>query len=394
MLRRRFLSAFLGPVFALFLASPGVARAADTVVSFTFDDGIESQFQQARPQLIKHGMLATFYINSGTPGTIPYYMSWAQIDQLNAERNEIGGHTIDHARLSGTGAVSPAEARRQICVDAANLRARGYQILDFAYPYGAGATTGYVRQALMDCGYVSARRYGNLRGPDCTALDCPLAENIPPDDNLAVNSSGAQAGPLTLTLLQHWVEQAEDDDGGWVPIVFHEIDNSGMPSTVSPATFATFLDWLAPRQAIGTTVKTVRSVMGFPDPPPPPPPEPPKPVTAFPVAKDSATAFASLKVPKRQRLRSLRVSAVMAEPGIVSAVGTVPLGKRYRLKKVRAAASPGRAVILRLSLTSKGIRAVNRALRRGKVVKALISIKATDAFGNHAVTNRAITLRP
>ena len=159
MLRRRFLSAFLGPVFALLLASPGIARA-DTAVSLTFDDDIASQFEQARPELISHGMLATFYVNSGTPGK-PTHMSWAQIDQLYAERNEIGGHTIDHARLSGPGAVSETEAHRQICDDATALRARGYQVLDFAYPYGAGATTNYVRQALTDCGYVSARRFGN-----------------------------------------------------------------------------------------------------------------------------------------------------------------------------------------------------------------------------------------
>ena len=393
MIFRRVLSAVLGLVVAVLLGSPAVARGAETVVSLTFDDGIASQFQQARPELIKHGMLATFFINSGTPGTSHAYMSWGDIDRLHSERNEIAGHTINHVRLSGTGAVSPAEARRQICQDADNLRARGYQIIDFAYPYGAGATDANVRRALEDCHFVSARRFGNLRGPDCTAFDCPLAENVPPDDPYAVNSTGSQAGPLTLSRLQDWVEQAEDDDGGWVPIVFHEIDTSGKPDTVSPSTLAAFLDWLAPRAAIGTTVKTVRSVMGFPDPPPPAPAvEQPQPVRVF--AADRATSFSSLRVRKRQRFRQLRVTAVMAEPGIISAVGTVPLEKRYRLKKVRATARPGMVVTLRLSLTSKGTRAVARALRRGKVVKALISIKATDAAGNHVLKSRTITLRP
>jgi peptidoglycan/xylan/chitin deacetylase (PgdA/CDA1 family) len=391
-IRRGLLTVILGLVSVL--SVPGAAARAETVVSLTFDDGIASQFQQARPALIQHGMLGTFFINSGNVGKPgPYYMSWGDVDRLNAERNEIGGHTIDHVRLSGTGAVPPIEARRQICVDATNLRVHGYQIIDFAYPYGAGSTNATVRQALQECGFVAARRYGDLRGPDCTASDCPPAENIPPDDPYGINSTGAQAGPLTLRTLQSWVEQAEDEGGGWVPIVFHEIDNSGQHDTVSPSTFAAFLDWLQPRVGIGTVVKTVRSVMGFPDPPLPVPK--PQPVTAFAAAvtADRTTAFASLKVRSRQHLRNLRVSAAMAEPGTLSAHGTVTLGKRYRLKKVKADAIPGQLVTLRPVLTEKGLGAVKRALHRHRVVQAVITVVARDAAGNVQSATRTITLR-
>ena len=65
-------------------------------------------------------------------------MNWSQVDSLAAQGNEIGGHTLTHVRLPDQ---TDAEQRRQICDDAANLRARGYTVTSFAYPYGAGSTS-------------------------------------------------------------------------------------------------------------------------------------------------------------------------------------------------------------------------------------------------------------
>ena len=188
-------AALLGLCLAA-LTLPTAEADAQTVVSLTFDDGTASQYDAARPQLLARGMLATFYVNSGNIGRGPPYMSWAQVDRLHADRHEIAGHTIDHVLLD-PGAVSGSEARRQVCDDAAALRARGYQVLNFAYPYGVGATYPAVRAALQECGFVSARKYGDLRGPDCPGAACPLAETIPPADPYAINSTGAQVGPLT-----------------------------------------------------------------------------------------------------------------------------------------------------------------------------------------------------
>ena len=138
-------------------------------------------------------------------------------------------------------------------------------------------------------------------------------------------------------------------------------------------------------------MKTVRSVMGFVD------AELPAPVsaTAAPAApRDTSTGFAMLSVRKHQRIRSLHVSAAMSEPGTLRARGTVKLRKRrYHLESVSATAVPGRLVKLRLKFSKKGLRAVRRALRRGKRVRAVITIKATDAAGNVSVATRRITLR-
>ena len=239
------------------LALPARATAAQTIVSLTFDDGIATQ-NFARTEMTAHGMRGTFYVNSGNVGADPYFMSWSDVDALHAAGNEIGGHTVDHARLTN---LTAAQQRQQICDDADALRARGYTVTSFAYPFGAGINSPSVRSALADCGFVSARKYGDLRGSDCPDPGCPTAEAIPPADPYAVNSTGFETGPLTLQKLQTWVTQAESNGGGWVPVVFHDICNACDDASVSQSVFQAFLDWLQPRAANGTIVKTVREVM-------------------------------------------------------------------------------------------------------------------------------------
>ena len=84
-------------VLLAFALLPSAAQA-QTIVSFTFDDGIQTQMQ-VRPALLSHGMRGTFYINSGTVGADSYLMTWADVNALHADGNEIGSHTIDHRRL-------------------------------------------------------------------------------------------------------------------------------------------------------------------------------------------------------------------------------------------------------------------------------------------------------
>jgi peptidoglycan/xylan/chitin deacetylase (PgdA/CDA1 family) len=380
---RRTTALFALVVLAL-AVGPAAGARAQTVVSLTFDDGIMSQYNEARPQLVAHGMLATFFVNSGNVGADPYFMDWAQLDALNGERNEIAGHTIHHQNLT---TLTPDQQRSEICDDAAALRGHGYQVLDFAYPFGAGSTTQTITDALHECGFVSARKYGELRGADCPA--CPVANPIPPAGPYGVKT-GFATGPLTLQILEDWVTQAEAGGGGWVPIVFHDIDNTGLDETTSPATLQAFLDWLQPRASIGTEVRTVRSVMGFPD-PSPPKPAPPAPLPV--AAADKTTAFASLRAGKRQRVGKLHVSAAMAEAGTLSASGTVRAGKRFKFGRVSAAAIPGKLVTLRLELSKKALRAVKGALRRHKLVRALIAISAKDAAGNVKTAKRTVGLR-
>jgi hypothetical protein len=83
----------------------------------------------------------------------------------------------------------------------------------------------------------------------------------------------------------------------------------------------------------------------------------------------------------------------MAEPGTLSAFGTVKLGKRFKLKKVSATALPGKLVSLRLKLSKKGLAAVKRALRHRKRVRAAITVVAKDLAGNVKTRTLTVTLR-
>ncbi len=95
-------------VAGLFVVALGVlpgdllAPAARTVVSLTFDNDTISQYTLGyKRALAPHGVNATFYVNSGTVGAGPNFMSWPQLRSLAAAGNEIGGKTVDGARLTG-----------------------------------------------------------------------------------------------------------------------------------------------------------------------------------------------------------------------------------------------------------------------------------------------------
>lgn len=69
-------------------------------VTFTFDDGFADQLT-AQQLLHKYGMTGTFYISSALIG-LPGYLTRADLDILQADGQEIGGHTATHQDLTQT----------------------------------------------------------------------------------------------------------------------------------------------------------------------------------------------------------------------------------------------------------------------------------------------------
>src|SRR6266851_5473029 len=118
---------------AFLLPHPLPARAAgQTVVTIQFDDGNADQYQ-ALSMLNAHGMHATFYVNTGFIGDSTH-LSWSQLQDLYAARNEMAGHTLTHANLKH---LKYAAAHYQVCQDRDNLLANGLQPTSFAYPFGS-----------------------------------------------------------------------------------------------------------------------------------------------------------------------------------------------------------------------------------------------------------------
>ena len=248
----------------LLIASQGRAAAAQTVVSIEFDDGTANQYG-VRDVLTAHGMDGTFYVNSALVGDEDH-MSWAQLHALADDGNEIGGHTLDHPHLTQ---LTAEQQREQICQDRANLQAQGFTVTNFAYPFGDfDATT---QSIVGDCGYDTGRGVSGIVSPN-GCFNCDFAETIPPQNRLATRTPQNPRSTTTLADLQGYVTQAEQHGGGWVQVVFHSIcDGACDAYATSPAQFAQFLDWLQPRAANGTVVRTVRQVMDMPAPPPPDP---------------------------------------------------------------------------------------------------------------------------
>lgn len=225
-----------------------------TVVSLTFDDTLADQFQVGE-MLAARGLTATFYINS-TRLRRSGFMTLEQAHALQAQGNEIAGHTLDHVNLP---TLSPEEMRRQICDDRDALLADGFAVTSFAYPFGAENET--VREIVASCNYNSARDVGGLVSPSGCAT-CPYANPIPPVNPYLIRTNASIRSETPLETMQLYVTQAEDNGGGWVPLVFHHVCDGCSSNGISPALLEEFLDWLAARATRGTEVATVHHVIG------------------------------------------------------------------------------------------------------------------------------------
>jgi hypothetical protein len=245
------------------VGQPASAAGTNTVVTLTFDDGSASQ-ASTLSMLASRGMTGTYYINSAEVGGSSYYMTWPQIHALADAGNEIGGHTLHHTNLTQ---VDLATAQREVCDDRQNLLNQGFSpVVSFAYPEAAKNAT--AEQVVQQCGYTTGRSVGDINsGNVCSG--CPYAETIPPSDAFALRTPEPAVSGTTLSRLQSYVTGAETHGGGWVVLVFHGICDNGCAGTnsLSPSTFTAFLDWLQPRSASGTVVRTVSQVMGAPIPP-------------------------------------------------------------------------------------------------------------------------------
>jgi peptidoglycan/xylan/chitin deacetylase (PgdA/CDA1 family) len=232
-----------------------VQAPQQTLVSLTFDDAKGDQ-SVVQSMLAAEGMHGTFYVNSGNIGSSPSYLGWAQLQSLQSAGNEIAGHTVNHVDLT---TVSLTEAQRQVCQDRRALMSQGLTVTDFAYPYGAANSN--TDPIVQGCGYNSGRRSWGLCSPAQTG--CPAAEAVPPSNVWEIRTQSSIRSTTTVQDLQNAVMNAEAT-GGWITFVFHHVCDGCDSYAITQSNLQAFLDWLQPRSANGTVVKTVREVIGGP----------------------------------------------------------------------------------------------------------------------------------
>ena len=225
-------------------------KPGQTVVSLTFDDAYEDQWLYSAPLLQSHHMTATYYvITIDEDLSHNCCMSWEQLAALQAQGNDIGGHTITHPNLTK---LTRAQMVPEICGDRQDLMKGG--ITDprsFAYPFGLYNAT--AESVARQCGYSTARTGGGISDSN-TIPGPPYAETIPPKDPYALSTiapNGSQ--PIKLSTLEAYVSAAAAHGGGWLVINFHDVchakaadytDCMSKYGSVVNAVFGQFLDWL------------------------------------------------------------------------------------------------------------------------------------------------------
>jgi peptidoglycan/xylan/chitin deacetylase (PgdA/CDA1 family) len=252
-----------GPLTSSATAASSASEPQPTFVSFTFDDTLATQ-KLALDVLKNYDMTGTLYVNSPRISKDSDYLSYEQLQDYQSKGFEIGGHTLDHPDLT---TLSTKDLKHEICDDRATLLKMGFRASNFAYPLGANDAK--VREVVRDCGYNSARALPGLRSPSYGCdLDCPTAETIPAKKQWAIRTPTTARPSTTLADLKQYVTQAEDDKGGWVPLVFHRICDSRCATVDTPSdnsipldTFIAFVDWLSKRP-VSTSVATVADVIG------------------------------------------------------------------------------------------------------------------------------------
>jgi peptidoglycan/xylan/chitin deacetylase (PgdA/CDA1 family) len=233
--------------------------SAQTVVSLTFDDGLADQYTTGAT-LASHGMRGTYYVNSlhlsGSDN-----MTLGQVQALQSAGHEIGGHTAEHLDVT---TLTHDQLVDQVCGDRSRLVDAGLRITSFAYPYGSYDNAS--RDVVSNCGYNSARGVSGIKTPrDCT--DCDVAESIPPANPYVVRT-GDSSATTSLAEFEGYVTQAEaaaqsTGRDQWVVLVFHHVCNCPSEAyNITPANLTALLNWLQPRSASGTVVKTVDQVVG------------------------------------------------------------------------------------------------------------------------------------
>ncbi|MBV9080968.1 MAG: polysaccharide deacetylase family protein, partial [Elusimicrobia bacterium] len=134
-------------------------------VLITFDDGYQNNYTEAFPILRDFGFRATLYVvvqtvgwdnkwhNPASETRIPM-VSWAQLKEMKDAGWEIGSHTMNHPNLEKT---ELKEVKREVEKSRAVIAEFLGETPDsFAYPYGAGADTPAIVQAVREAGYRSA----------------------------------------------------------------------------------------------------------------------------------------------------------------------------------------------------------------------------------------------
>ena len=245
--------------------------------SFTFDDGLKSQYDNAYQVLNNYGMIGTFYVLSGfltdsLPG-IWRYGTWPMFVEMNINGNEIGSHSVNHLHMktlppgdpNTQGTISYELFQSQLTI---NNRITNSDCITFAYPYGEH---NLLIDSLTALYYESARALGSNPNPSFVEEDqffsltsYPVTFSLPrntPDDDLD-----------ELYSFEDWISTSIDS-GTWAIQLIHEVvpfDSlaglilSGAYEPITNEWFSSLCNWLYQKREDGKVwIETVANITKY-----------------------------------------------------------------------------------------------------------------------------------
>lgn len=207
----------------------GVGDIFDTgAVTFRFDDGWTSQYQNALPKLNSAGIKGSFYIithqmfEDGFTG----YINQTQLQAIYNAGHEIGAHTRTHRNLN---TLSTTERQNEITGSRQDLIGWGFgPILSFAVPFGA------YNQSVIDV--VKSAGFQSMVTSDGHQF------NKPDSDRYRLTRFPITSA-TTVAQVKQAIDQA-DANNEWLIISFHEVNTSGRTYAITPTKFNEIVDYV------------------------------------------------------------------------------------------------------------------------------------------------------
>lgn len=217
---------------------------ATPVASVSFDDGLQTQYANARPALVRNGIPATFYVIGEGFGFGGSYMNAGAVRQLTAEGNEIGNHTQTHPNLTTlTAAEISAEFQS---AQSSIATAIGVTPTTCAYPFGAH----------NDVVVVEAAKHFSACRTTAGGLNFPAT--LQPHRLVGYNVTNA----TTANDVRSAIVNATDNDA-WIIFTYHGVltDGSGLPGDSGDVTVASFAAHMDAIRESQITVRTVSAAL-------------------------------------------------------------------------------------------------------------------------------------
>lgn len=207
------------------------------LVTFRFDDGFESVYQNALPILEEAGFKGVVGVISDKSGK-PFngYLSWEQIRRLQEKRWEIGSHSVSHPLFDK---LSEEEITFEVRESKETILRHGVEeVSTFILPYFDSPQDEVVHRIVLASGY---ENYGSNFG---------LVEVTPGLHNLRAITCES----LSLEEIKAYIDRAEKDQQ-WAILLFHRIDRSGAEYSVTPEKFKDIVEYVKMKQVQAVTIK-------------------------------------------------------------------------------------------------------------------------------------------